>query len=86
MASARRAAARYVIVEPQYTHEIAAELRKAGISMVDAPMSGAEAGAIAAELVFMVGGDADSVSRVTPLLQVMGRKIFHLGPSPRGTR
>lgn len=70
--------------EPQFTHEIAAELKNAGVSMVDAPVSGAEAGAIAAELVFMVGGDAGSVSRVTPLLQVMGRKIFHLGPVASG--
>jgi 3-hydroxyisobutyrate dehydrogenase len=70
--------------EPQYTHEIAGELKKAGIGMVDAPVSGAEAGAIAAELVFMVGGDAEPVKRVTPLLQVMGRKIFHLGPVASG--
>jgi 3-hydroxyisobutyrate dehydrogenase len=70
--------------EPQYTHEIAAALKSAGISMVDAPVSGAEAGAIAAELVFMVGGEADCVSRVTPLLRVMGRKIFHLGPVASG--
>lgn len=70
--------------EPQYTHEIAAQLGRAGIAMVDAPVSGAEAGAIAAELVFMVGGDAPSVSRVTPLLRVMGKKIFHLGPVASG--
>jgi 3-hydroxyisobutyrate dehydrogenase len=70
--------------EPQYTHEIAAALKQAGMSMVDAPVSGAEAGALAAELVFMVGGDADAVTRVTPLLQVLGRQIFHLGPVASG--
>jgi 3-hydroxyisobutyrate dehydrogenase len=70
--------------EPQFTHEIAAELQKSGISMVDAPVSGAEAGAIAAELVFMVGGDAASVGRVTPLLHVLGRQMFHLGPVASG--
>jgi 3-hydroxyisobutyrate dehydrogenase len=70
--------------EPQYTHEIAAALKQAGMSMVDAPVSGAEAGALAAELVFMVGGDAAAVTRVTPLLQVLGRKIFHLGPVASG--
>ncbi len=53
--------------------------------MVDAPVSGAEAGALAAELVFMVGGDAPDVTRVTPLLKVMGRQIFHLGPVTSGT-
>jgi 3-hydroxyisobutyrate dehydrogenase-like beta-hydroxyacid dehydrogenase len=70
--------------EPEFTKEIAAGLAKAGISTVDAPVSGAEAGAIAAELVFMVGGDAESVARVTPLLHVLGRQMFHLGPVASG--
>jgi 3-hydroxyisobutyrate dehydrogenase len=70
--------------EPQVTREVAADLQKAGVAMVDAPVSGAEAGAIAAELVFMVGGDAAGVERVKPLLQVLGRKIFHLGPLGAG--
>jgi 3-hydroxyisobutyrate dehydrogenase-like beta-hydroxyacid dehydrogenase len=70
--------------EPEFTKEIAAGLAKAGVSMVDAPVSGAEAGAIAAALVFMVGGDAPSMARVTPLLQVLGRKMFHLGPVGSG--
>jgi 3-hydroxyisobutyrate dehydrogenase-like beta-hydroxyacid dehydrogenase len=65
--------------EPGRTKEIAARLAGAGITMVDAPVSGAEAGAIAAELVFMVGGSAEAVTRVTPLLEVLGKKIFHLG-------
>ncbi|MEP7245216.1 MAG: NAD(P)-dependent oxidoreductase [Gammaproteobacteria bacterium] len=70
--------------EPVYTKEIAAGLAKAGISMVDSPVSGAEAGAIAAELVFMVGGDVAAVKRVSPLLQVLGKKQFHLGPVGAG--
>jgi len=48
--------------------------------MVDAPVSGARWGAEAAELVFMVGGEEDTVSRVRPILNVMGNRIFHLGP------
>lgn len=70
--------------EPQTTREIAATLESSGVSMVDAPVSGAEAGAIAAELVFMVGGDRASVERVKPLLNVLGRKMFHLGPLGSG--
>src|SRR5262249_52244166 len=65
--------------EPGRTKVIAARLAGAGITMVDAPVSGAEAGATAAELVFMVGGSAEAVTRVTPLLEVLGRKVFHLG-------
>jgi len=70
--------------EPWYTKEIAAALGRIGVAMVDAPVSGAEAGALAAELVFMVGGESDSVKRVAPLLAVLGRKMFHLGPTGCG--
>ncbi len=65
--------------EPWRTRDTAARLADAGIAMVDAPVSGAEAGAIAAELVFMVGGSVAAVRRVRPLLQVLGKKFFHLG-------
>ena len=47
--------------------------------MLDAPVSGAQWGAQAAELVFMVGGEAKDLARVRPLLDRMGRKVFHLG-------
>jgi 3-hydroxyisobutyrate dehydrogenase len=70
--------------EPWYTKEIAAALGEIGVAMVDAPVSGAESGALAAELVFMVGGDPDPVKRVSPLLQVLGKKMFHLGPTGCG--
>jgi 3-hydroxyisobutyrate dehydrogenase-like beta-hydroxyacid dehydrogenase len=52
--------------------------------MVDAPVSGAEWGAKAAELVFMCGGAAADVERVRPLLDVMGKAVFHLGPLGAG--
>jgi 3-hydroxyisobutyrate dehydrogenase len=70
--------------EPEFTKEIAHGLAPVGVSVVDAPVSGAEAGAIAAELVFMVGGEDEAVARVTPLLDVLGRKAFHLGPVGAG--
>ena len=47
--------------------------------MVDAPVSGAEWGAQAAELVFMVGGAAADLERVRPLLAAMGKAVFHVG-------
>jgi 3-hydroxyisobutyrate dehydrogenase len=70
--------------EPEFTKEISQGLAAGGVTMVDAPVSGAEAGAIAAELVFMVGGEPGSVARVKPLLDVLGRKMFHLGPVGAG--
>ncbi len=50
-----------------------------GVAMVDAPVSGAEWGAKAAELVFMVGGAAADLERVRPLLAAMGKAVFHVG-------
>ena len=66
--------------QPWITAETAAQLATAGISMVDAPVSGAQWGAQAAELVFMVGGAPDDVARARPMLDVLGRAVFHLGP------
>lgn len=65
--------------EPWITRETAARLAEGGIAMVDAPVSGAAWGAQAAELVFMVGGAPDDVARARPLLDAMGRAVFHLG-------
>jgi 3-hydroxyisobutyrate dehydrogenase len=70
--------------EPWFTEEVAGGLTAAGVEMVDAPVSGAEIGAIAAELVFMVGGAAESVRRVAPILEVLGKKYFHVGPVGAG--
>lgn len=70
--------------EPWFTQETAKRLAEAGIAMVDAPVSGAEWGAIAAELVFMVGGADEDVARVVPLLDIMGKARFHLGPVGAG--
>ena len=70
--------------EPWLTLETAEALSAKGVEMVDAPVSGALAGAQAAELVFMVGGENANVKRVSPLLQIMGKQIFHLGPLGAG--
>lgn len=70
--------------EPDLTIETAGVLKEHGIDMVDAPVSGARWGARAAELVFMAGGDSKSVSRVMPLLNIMGTRVFHLGPVGSG--
>jgi len=70
--------------EPAITVETAEALRERGIDMVDAPVSGAEWGARRAELVFMAGGHPASIARIRPLLDVMGKKVFHLGPIGMG--
>ncbi len=70
--------------EPWLTLDTAKALESRGVAMVDAPTSGAEMGAKAAELVFMVGGEEDDVARARVLLDVMGKQVFHLGPIGAG--
>ena len=70
--------------EPWLTQQTAKTVAERGATMVDAAVSGAEAGAKGAELVFMVGGSDQDVARVRPLLEVMGRSVFHLGPLGSG--
>jgi len=65
--------------EPWLTVETAARLAERGVAMVDAPVSGALPGAQAGELVFMAGGEPAALQRVMPLLEVMGKQVFHLG-------
>jgi 3-hydroxyisobutyrate dehydrogenase-like beta-hydroxyacid dehydrogenase len=70
--------------EPWLTRQTGAALAERGATMVDAPVSGAQWGAIDAQLVFMVGGEAADLARVRPLLDSMGRAVFHLGPLGTG--
>ena len=70
--------------QPWLTHATGAALEARNVSMVDAPVSGAQWGAEAAELVFMVGGDDAAVEAVRPLLDRMGRAVFHVGPLGSG--
>ncbi|MCP5144859.1 MAG: NAD(P)-dependent oxidoreductase [Gammaproteobacteria bacterium] len=65
--------------EPWITRENSTALQPLGIALVDAPVSGAEAGAIAGDLVFMVGASDDDFPRAQRLLSSMGARIFHLG-------
>ena len=52
--------------------------------MIDAPVSGGTAGASAGTLTFIVGGDAEALERARPVLENMGRNIFHVGESGAG--
>jgi 3-hydroxyisobutyrate dehydrogenase len=70
--------------EPWLTRRTAEALAARGITMVDAPVSGAQIGAQTAQLVFMAGGAAAPVERAMPILRRMGRVVFHLGPLGAG--
>jgi 2-hydroxy-3-oxopropionate reductase len=55
-----------------------------GIAALDAPVSGGQAGAEAAALSIMVGGDDDAFSRALPLFERMGKNIVHIGKAGAG--
>ncbi|MFO1057035.1 MAG: 3-hydroxyisobutyrate dehydrogenase [Dongiaceae bacterium] len=55
-----------------------------GLAMLDAPVSGGIAGAAAATLTFMVGGEAAAFEAARPLLQAMGKAVIHAGPAGAG--
>ena len=71
-------------ISPEVTRRIGARLAERGVKMLDAPVSGGDAGAIAGTLAIMVGGDAEDVARVRPVLEAMGQRITHCGPLGAG--
>lgn len=66
-------------VSPSATRAWAERLAEAGVSFVDAPVSGGSEGAKNGTLSIMVGGAAEDVERARPYLEAMGKTITHLG-------
>ena len=54
------------------------------IDFLDAPVSGGVGGATAGTLTFMVGGENDAFARAKPILEKMGKNIFHAGGAGNG--
>jgi 3-hydroxyisobutyrate dehydrogenase len=71
-------------MSPEVTRRIAERLGEKGVEMLDAPVSGGQQGAIDAALSIMVGGRKETLERCRPVLEAMGRKIVHCGPSGAG--
>lgn len=63
---------------------VAASAAKAGLEMVDAPVSGGVGGAAAGTLTFMVGGSDAAFARAKPYMELMGKNIVHAGGSGNG--
>jgi 2-hydroxy-3-oxopropionate reductase len=73
-------------ISPAATERLAARVAEKGASMLDAPVSGGEIGAINATLSIMVGGDEAAFARAKPIFEAMGNKerIVHIGRSGAG--
>ena len=71
-------------ISPVVTEELAAEIGEKGVSMLDAPVSGGDVGAIEGTLSIMVGGSEKDFERARPLFEVMGKTVTHVGPTGAG--
>ena len=71
-------------ISPTVAESVADRLDKEGVSMLDAPISGGEVGAVEGTLSIMVGGDEGVLDEQMDILEVMGETITHCGPSGAG--
>ncbi|MGA9401460.1 NAD(P)-dependent oxidoreductase [Haladaptatus sp.] len=71
-------------ISPTTTEELAADIAEKGASMLDAPISGGEVGAIEGTLSIMAGGDEAVFDEQMDLFEVMGETVTHCGPNGAG--
>ena len=71
-------------IRPESSTAIATAAAERGIRVLDAPVSGGEAGAKQATLSIMVGGAAEDFAAAQPILDVVGKTIVHVGPHGAG--
>jgi len=71
-------------IEPARSRQLAERLAELGIAWLDAPVTGGTEGARAGTLSVLVGGEAATLERARPLLEVVGGTITHFGPAGAG--
>jgi 3-hydroxyisobutyrate dehydrogenase-like beta-hydroxyacid dehydrogenase len=71
-------------VSPRLTRELAAKVTATGARMLEAPVSGSIPAAEGGTLIFFVGGEAETLEMVRPILEILGQKIVHVGINGQG--
>ncbi|HCT76537.1 MAG TPA: 2-hydroxy-3-oxopropionate reductase [Micromonosporaceae bacterium] len=71
-------------IRPETSIAVAQAAAARGVRVLDAPVSGGEAGAIEAVLSIMAGGEADDFAEALPLFEFLGKTIVHVGPHGAG--
>jgi 3-hydroxyisobutyrate dehydrogenase len=66
------------------TRTLASVAASHGLSFLDAPVSGGQAGAQKGQLTIMVGGEAAAMATAAPVMQAYAKRIGHMGPSGAG--
>lgn len=71
-------------IRPDVTASLAEQAAEKGLRIIDAPVSGGEAGAKSASLSIMVGGAAADFAEARPVLDAVGKTVVHVGPNGSG--
>ena len=71
-------------VTPDWIEELDRAARERNLDLIDAPVTGSRVQAAAGQLLFLAGGSADILKKITPVLETMSRGIVHLGPVGSG--
>jgi 2-hydroxy-3-oxopropionate reductase len=71
-------------IDPAGARRIATRLQAQGVAMLDAPVSGGGAAAVAGTLAIMAGGSTTAFARAQPVLSCYAKNIVHIGPSGAG--
>jgi 3-hydroxyisobutyrate dehydrogenase len=71
-------------ISPAATKEMGQILQGKGVTLLDAPISGGEIGAIEGKLSIMMGGPKETFEKVRPVMEAMGKAVIHCGPLGAG--
>ncbi len=71
-------------IAPSVSRHLEEICRERGVGFIDAPVSGGTVGAEAGTLTIMAGGEQSAFEQARPVLEAMGAKVFHVGPSGSG--
>jgi 3-hydroxyisobutyrate dehydrogenase/2-hydroxy-3-oxopropionate reductase len=69
---------------PEASQKIAARIRERGGDFVDAPVTGSKIGAADATLIFITGGKKETIDKLSPLFNAMGKQVIHIGENGKG--
>lgn len=73
-------------LSPHWVAELDAAARERGLRMLESPVTGSRTQAEAGQLNFLVGGDAETLQKVRPVLRCMSKEILHVGPVGSGAQ
>jgi 3-hydroxyisobutyrate dehydrogenase-like beta-hydroxyacid dehydrogenase len=71
-------------ISPVLARKISSVCAEKNVRFLDAPVTGGDWGAREGNLVFMIGGDAETLRAVEAVIGVLGKRWFHLGPNGAG--